>query len=297
MIVLGTSVLASLIIGMLTLTFTSHHAASAFAMTTRKAKQLTTPLRRLERGYHRSTITMMPEGPEVKTLVDQLQPAVGMRLVDFRFLSGRYVRHGRPAGFEEFAKTMTPVGGERRHLTEGSNNGGDNNGSNELTYTGYEDDENDKHASVQVDIVTSIKCKGKFIYLTLDHGQNKSNAAISNHYQRSIWITLGMTGQFLNQVQANKLPDGKSDPRWYIELMDTTTRQTRRIYYRDTRNFGTLKFILSAQELMDKLDTLGPDVLDNKCTEDVFLDILDRSSQKRNICKLLMDQTKLSGVG
>eukprot|EP00956_Cyclotella_meneghiniana_P022433 scaffold42464_cov33-Cyclotella_meneghiniana.AAC.1 len=79
--------------------------------------------------------------------------------------------------------------------------------------------------------------------------------------------------------------------------MDTTTGQTRRIYYRDARNFGTLKFILSAQELEDKLDTLGPDILDEECTEDVFLGVLDKSSQKRNICKLLMDQTKLSGVG
>ena len=50
----------------------------------------------------------MPEGPEVKTLVDQLQPAVGMRLTDLRFLSGRYVRHGRPKGFDDFRKTMTP---------------------------------------------------------------------------------------------------------------------------------------------------------------------------------------------
>ena len=52
---------------------------------------------------------MMPEGPEVRTLVDQLQPAMGMRLVDFKFLSGRYVKNGRPKGFEDFARTMTPT--------------------------------------------------------------------------------------------------------------------------------------------------------------------------------------------
>src|SRR5210317_529120 len=57
----------------------------------------------------RTIPTMMPEGPEVRTLVDQLQPAVGMRLTDFRFLSGRYVRGARPRGFEAFAKTITPV--------------------------------------------------------------------------------------------------------------------------------------------------------------------------------------------
>ena len=40
------------------------------------------------RKYHQSTITMMPEGPEVKIVVDQLQPAVGMRLANIHFLSG-----------------------------------------------------------------------------------------------------------------------------------------------------------------------------------------------------------------
>ena len=55
----------------------------------------------------RSAPVMMPEGPEVRTLLDQLQPAVGMRLTDLRFLSGRYVRHGRPRGFDDFRKTMT----------------------------------------------------------------------------------------------------------------------------------------------------------------------------------------------
>ena len=48
----------------------------------------------------RSNIVMMPEGPEVRTLVDQLQPAVGMRLKDFKFLSGRYVTNDRPRGFK-----------------------------------------------------------------------------------------------------------------------------------------------------------------------------------------------------
>ena len=52
------------------------------------------------RSFSRSNIVMMPEGPEVRTLVDQLQPAVGMRLKDFKFLSGRYVTNDRPRGFK-----------------------------------------------------------------------------------------------------------------------------------------------------------------------------------------------------
>jgi formamidopyrimidine-DNA glycosylase len=95
---------------------------------------------------------MMPEGPEVRTLVDQLQGGVGMRLVDIQFLSGRYVRHGKPDGFAEFAKTMT------------------------------RDKDN-------VEIVKEWKCKGKFIYITLDNGTTETDNA---DFVRSIWITLGM---------------------------------------------------------------------------------------------------------
>ena len=68
----------------------------------------------------RSNIIMMPEGPEVKILIDQLQPAVGMRLVSFKFLSGRYVTHGRPNRYDEFVNTMTPYTGIGRHENVGA---------------------------------------------------------------------------------------------------------------------------------------------------------------------------------
>ncbi len=218
---------------------------------------------------------MMPEGPEVKTLVDQLQPAVGMRLVDFKFLSGRYVTHGRPAGFEAFAKTMTPC--LSRHNQQSTEN---------------------------LDVVTTLSCKGKFIYLILDHG-NKTVDEASNDYQRSIWITLGMSGHFVNEIEAaNPKPlASNSDmervgPRWYMELNDVQTHRPRKIYFRDARSFGTLKFCLSASELKQKLASLGPDILDiENTTEEVFLEVMEKSTQTQNICKFLMDQKMMSGVG
>ena len=54
-----------------------------------------------------SSIVMMPEGPECRTLVDQCQSAVGQRLVEWKFLSGRYTRHGKPVGWDAFRRTMT----------------------------------------------------------------------------------------------------------------------------------------------------------------------------------------------
>ena len=95
----------------------------------------TTPRRKY--SFRRSSLTMMPEGPEVRTLVDQLQPAVGKRLVNFRILSGRYTKVN-PRGYDDFWDTMSP-----------------DNGS----------------STTSMDMVTSLSCKGKFMYIILDHGK------------------------------------------------------------------------------------------------------------------------------
>jgi formamidopyrimidine-DNA glycosylase len=230
---------------------------------------------------------MMPEGPEVRTLVDQLQVGIGQRLVNLKFVSGRYMRHGKPKGFEAFRKTMT---------------------SYEI------------NSDKDIDTVTDWQCKGKFIYLTLDHGMNHHRSD-DDDFLRSIWITLGMSGRFARDAFQLENDNGTShnQPRWYFEFLNeknpstndttttTTTRATtktttemttRKIYYYDTRNFGTLRFSLSKAELEDKIDSLGPDILNPQdCTEEVFLDLFRKHRQSMNICKFLMDQAKISGVG
>lgn len=226
----------------------------------------------------RSNIIMMPEGPEVKILIDQLQPAVGMRLVNFKFLSGRYVTHGRPNRYDEFVNTMTPYTGIGRHENFGAGT---------------------------VDIITKLSCKGKFIYMILDQSISNNDRKVDNDYQRSVWITLGMTGQFVNEkeIEMQRPLAANSEvervgPRWYFELLNPQTKESKKIYYRDARNFGTLRFCLSASELDEKLNSLGPDLLDfDHTTEDVFLAAMEKSTQTRNICKFLMDQSKIAGVG
>ena len=49
----------------------------------------------------------MPEGPEVATMARQLRERLkGEVLVDVQVLSGRYVRHGLPAGWEDLSKQL-----------------------------------------------------------------------------------------------------------------------------------------------------------------------------------------------
>jgi len=223
------------------------------------------------RPYRRTTPTLMPEGPEVKTLVDQLQLGVGQRLVNLQFVSGRYTKNGnKPTGFEEFRKTMTS----------------------------YAQDD-----TTNVDVVQDWNCKGKFIWLTLDQGKTNDDVEITDKdYYRSMWITLGMTGRFVKEAfVAEEEDDGTThnQARWYFEFLEegphNPEKRTRKIYYYDSRNFGTLRFSTSKQELMEKLHSLGPDIL-NGCTQEMFMDVLRRQRQTMNVCKFLMDQSKIAGT-
>ena len=104
--------------------------------------------------------------------------------------------------------------------------------------------------------------------------------------------------------------------RWYLEVVKVVVRspddddddnnnnnneppKRTRIYYYDTRNFGTLRFSLNRVELADKLQSLGPDILEpTTCTAAVFCQIVAATKKpSMNICRFLMDQSKISGVG
>ena len=250
---------------------------------------------------------MMPEGPEVKTLVDQLQPAVGMRLTDLRFLSGRYVRHGRPKGFDDFRKTMTPFNQSNATKSESK--------SESILGDEMVDSNTDEGGDMlaralitrdEVDVVTEWKAKGKFIYMILDDGNPSAvagNVVEESDYLRSIWITLGMSGKFVSETAnsasnyMHEYDSAEDGARWYFDFWDPTSERTKRVYYHDTRNFGTLRFSLSESELTKKLSTLGLDILDPKTTVEGFLAVMGRTKPTVNISKFLMDQKKISGVG
>jgi len=166
----------------------------------------------------------------------------------------------------------------------------------------------------QVDVVKDWKARGKFIYITLDDGHRKRRVGSDDaegsddddddddDFLRSVWITLGMSGRFVSEsaLKTDKGGGrGKAGPRWYLEFLDPSSGRTRRIYYLDPRNFGTLRFTLSRSELDAKLRKLGPDILDDDIDDDAFLERManGRGRPLLNVCKFLMDQTKIAGVG
>lgn len=216
---------------------------------------------------------MMPEGPEVKAVVRDLRKGIGRRLHSITFVSGRYHNRQLPVGYEHFCASCLPA------------------------------------------TIVDWNCKGKFIYLVLsspslssspqlcspgkDEDELKQEKEATSDEQHSIWITLGMTGRFVSE----QAKENAKHIRWYMEIDDDssvdaqqTKRRLRRIYYADTRNFGTIKFVRSRKQLDDKLQKqLGPDILSSN-DDTAFLACCDKYNHW-NVCKLLMDQTKIAGIG
>jgi len=122
--------------------------------------------------------------------------------------------------------------------------------------------------------ILNILCKGKFIYWEFE----------DNVY---MFNTLGMSGIWTTSKEKHSS----------IEIIYTNGIQTKKIYFVDQRHFGTIKFVFTKKELLDKLKTLGPDLLNDKDMNfNLFTKILKKHSHK-NITSVLMNQKIISGIG
>ena len=117
--------------------------------------------------------------------------------------------------------------------------------------------------------IRGVGVHGKFIFFVLDD-------------QWTIWSTLGMTGAWSREKAKHA--------RIKLVLDDGP------IYYNDTRNFGTIKFVKGKKEIVDKLESLGPDILAEECSDELFAERI-QSKPKKTIAQALMDQAVVSGVG
>ena len=118
--------------------------------------------------------------------------------------------------------------------------------------------------------VTGVGVHGKFLYWLLNN----------DFY---VWNTLGMTGHWS--------PEKRKHSRVEFCLGDGT-----KVYFNDQRNFGTLKFVRGRYYLLQKLKSLGPDMLANDVSDDVFTEKL-RRKPTWPITKAIMNQSVVAGVG
>lgn len=119
--------------------------------------------------------------------------------------------------------------------------------------------------------IIQISNKGKFIYWEFDN-------------ESILFSTLGMSGGY------SITPETHSRVKFSVD-------KNLLVWYYDTRSFGTLK-ITEKQELNKKLSEIGPDMLNNPCSFDIFNTIISNSRLKnKNIASFLLDQKRISGVG
>jgi formamidopyrimidine-DNA glycosylase len=119
-------------------------------------------------------------------------------------------------------------------------------------------------------IVSEVACKGKFIYFKFQDGS-------------SLWSTLGMSAAWQKMHTKHS-------------RVNIKTNYGNQVFFNDIRNFGTLKYVETEKELKEKLNTLGPDVLDSYVDSESFKKRLD-SKPKWSIAKALMNQSVVSGIG
>tara|TARA_Y100001934_G_C12197337_1_gene699420 strand:+ start:104 stop:916 length:813 start_codon:yes stop_codon:yes gene_type:complete len=118
--------------------------------------------------------------------------------------------------------------------------------------------------------IKEINVKGKLLYFILEND----------------WIilnTMGMSGRWTNIFQKH----------CHIEL---NYNEKESMWFCDPRRFGTIKILKLKSELDRKLATLGPDLLNSDITFKDFLSIV-RKHNNKNITKVLMNQSILSGCG
>ena len=122
-------------------------------------------------------------------------------------------------------------------------------------------------------IVENVQCNGKFIYFTLFNEEGYFY----------IMHSLRMTGRW--QDYEDKYC------RWYIELGNKDV-----LWFRNPRCFATLEFTPHHSELQKALDKLGPDILTEEFSLDVWKDLVKKHKNK-NITSFLMNQSIISGIG
>lgn len=130
--------------------------------------------------------------------------------------------------------------------------------------------------------VETVDTKGKFMWWTLK-GQDKT---------WYMWCTYGMSGQWSRTA-------GKH-AAFIVEYNGSgslVTRDQQKLFFNDTRRFGTIKFVCDQLQHDKKLNSLGPDVLEDHLLDpELFAERILHYPSK-TIAEVLMNQTAVSGIG
>ena len=123
-------------------------------------------------------------------------------------------------------------------------------------------------------LITAVGRRGKYILIQLDSGKT-----LTTH--------LRMTGKFVSVATEDALPP-YAHVVFYLD-------DERRLIFCDMRQFGRMRIISNAKPTPKELLSLAPEPLSSEFTEEYFRETLSRS--KRSLKQLLLDQTRVLGLG
>jgi len=188
----------------------------------------------------------MPEGPEVKVIVDGLNNVLKNKYIkSIEITPNSRYRNKAPNGFNDFKDFI---------LNKKTDSDTNNNPK-----------------------ILKVNCKGKFIYFEIEGGWY-------------IFNRLGMSG-----IWSHNKGKHTSLILTYSSQQKNQTKN-KDIFFIDQRHFGIFEFTNKKSILNQKLNSIGPDLLNDNITYSQFETII-LNHQKKNICKVLMDQSIFSGIG
>lgn len=129
-------------------------------------------------------------------------------------------------------------------------------------------------------IIIDVDAKGKKIIFMLESEDGSNIFLISSLAMEGKWIW----------------DDQKHCDLW-LDLL-TPEGEERRLYFKDSRHFGTLEILFGSEELMTRLREIGPDLLVDEISDREWLHKLRNGRIKRKkIGLFLMEQKYFSGIG
>lgn len=230
----------------------------------------------------------MPEIAEVALMADAIREiADGKQIIDIEVLGGKYKPyHIQDESGNWIDKIKSAKTGRMRSINPKEHPGGKHmvklSGLNEIKAQM-------KHGTIKVN---AVNVKGKYCWLDLS----------SNWF---IGITFGMSGGIYYEPTVEVLNEysqrtGKIVTRaeymkhFHIKVVmnDNTC-----FYFGDMRRFGSWTISDQRSVLNKKLRTLGPDMLTSPPIPDQEFIRIFRTYNSDNICKVLMGQKAVSGIG
>ena len=122
--------------------------------------------------------------------------------------------------------------------------------------------------------VRKVYNKGKVIFFELVDKEGKEYFIFHNLMTSGSW-----------QLEYNK------SCKWFVEIDNNKT-----LWFKDTRGYSTLQFTDSRDDLLCKLEEMGPDILSTDFSLDFIKEVI-KKYKNRNITSFLMDQRVMAGCG